>query len=191
MYRVIIQHGSFGSPSGNWFPWLKEKIESSGRQCFTPQLPIGADKQSLSTWLEEFNKQVPKPDEQTILVGHSIACAFFISLLEELKTPVKAMFLASGFLKNLSGDPLYEKVNRTFLDLKHDWKLLRKLCGKVYQYASTDDPYVPFSLQEELAKNLNTKITVIEKGGHLNSETGFTKFPRLWEDLSILLRSAT
>ena len=27
MNNYIIIHGSFGSKDGNWFPWLKEKLE--------------------------------------------------------------------------------------------------------------------------------------------------------------------
>ena len=183
----MIQHGSFGSPESNWFPWLKAKVTAKRHKCLTPRLITNKNKQNLSAWLSEFQHQVPQLNKRTILVGHSIACAFFISMLEQRKTPVKASFLVSGFLKNPGGDPVYEKVNRTFLNLRHNWKLIRNLCGKIYQYGANDDPYVPYAKQKELADNLHVKIKVINQGGHLNSESGFTKFPQLWEDLNKLL----
>jgi hypothetical protein len=38
--KVLILHGSFGSPSENWFPWLKLKLEELGHRVLTPQMPV-------------------------------------------------------------------------------------------------------------------------------------------------------
>lgn len=32
MNNYIIIHGSFGSKDGNWFPWLKEQLDSPTRK---------------------------------------------------------------------------------------------------------------------------------------------------------------
>lgn len=39
--NYIIVHGSFGSPFGNWFPWLRKEIESRNLLCYTPDFPTG------------------------------------------------------------------------------------------------------------------------------------------------------
>lgn len=32
--NYIIIHGSFGSKDGNWFPWLKSKLNNKGKLNF-------------------------------------------------------------------------------------------------------------------------------------------------------------
>lgn len=46
--NYIILHGSFGSPDGNWFPWLKTELKKRGHKVDVPQMPIGVDRQTLS-----------------------------------------------------------------------------------------------------------------------------------------------
>jgi predicted alpha/beta hydrolase family esterase len=42
-----------------------------------------------------------------------------------------------------------------------------------------NDPYVTQSALKQVADGLNAQPTIIPDGGHLNTETGFTKFPLL------------
>lgn len=34
--KFIIFHGSFGSHQGNWFPWLKKKLETLKQKVILP-----------------------------------------------------------------------------------------------------------------------------------------------------------
>lgn len=45
--KYFILHGSFGSKDGNWFPWLKEKLEEKGEEVILPQMPVGVGKQII------------------------------------------------------------------------------------------------------------------------------------------------
>ena len=56
--KFVIFHGAFGSPEGNWFPQLKEKLELFGQEVIAPQFPI-------DDW-ERFTKAGPstKPQKQ-------------------------------------------------------------------------------------------------------------------------------
>jgi predicted alpha/beta hydrolase family esterase len=49
--RAIILHGTLGSPEGNWFRWLEQKLKEAGLGVWLPQLP-DADQPSLRVWLD-------------------------------------------------------------------------------------------------------------------------------------------
>lgn len=187
MYKVVIQHGAVGSPKENWIPWLEEKVESSGHTVITPTLPT-PEGQNLENWLKKFREQAGEVDEKTILIGHSIAPAFFLSVLEKSDKPVRATFLVSGFLKTI-GDEFFEHINKTFYTKSFDWEKIRKSAGTVFFYGSDSDPYVAFPLMEEFADKLGVKVVNIPNGGHLNASAGFTSFPRLFEDLEKILNT--
>ncbi|MBI2622163.1 hypothetical protein HYW66_00820, partial [Candidatus Microgenomates bacterium] len=38
--KFIIFHGAFGSPEGNWFPELKEKLVVLGQEVIVPEFPV-------------------------------------------------------------------------------------------------------------------------------------------------------
>ena len=54
--KYIILHGSFGSPDGNWFPWLKTELEKRGHEVIVPQMPVGVGKQNFENWSKVLDK---------------------------------------------------------------------------------------------------------------------------------------
>lgn len=183
--RVLIIHGAYGSASENWFPWLKEQVEQLGFEALTPSLPT-PEGQDPDNWRRLFAEQCGPLTTGTILVGHSLAPAFILSLLEDTKVPVKGTFLVSGFLGTL-GLPDFDSVNEAFTCRKFKWDLIRRNAGKIRVYNSDTDPYVPLSKGRELSRHLKTELVVIKNGGHINASAGFEVFPRLLEDLKPLL----
>ena len=88
MSSVFIIHGTDGHPKENWFPWLKQKIESSEHTVFVPQFPT-PEGQSFEAWqqvLMEYEKEI---NEQTIFIAHSLGCIFLLRLLENPFLPIK------------------------------------------------------------------------------------------------------
>ncbi len=79
--NVIIIHGSYGSPEKNWFPWLKEELEKSGCNVFVPEFPTPKS-QSLDAWMNVFKGYEHSLNRNSILVGHSLGCAFILNTLE-------------------------------------------------------------------------------------------------------------
>lgn len=187
MHTVVIIHGSYGSPTENWFPWLAAQVRGRGHHVIVPSFPT-PEGQSPTSWRKEFEAQVSRVNSNTILVGHSLGVAFILDVLERSKKPVAGTFLASGFLGEL-GNAQFDDVNRTFVCRDFNWEKICLSMGKAFVYHGDNDPYVPISKCSELSLKLNIVPNIIARGGHLNAEAGYMEFFQLWSDLSELLDS--
>lgn len=178
MKHAFIIHGAYGNPNENWFQWLKKELENSGYGAYVPKFPTPIN-QTLEKWLNVFEKYKNRMDESSIVIGHSLGAAFLLNLLEFKKA--KAAFFVSGIGGKV--DNKYWEGMRTFADKKFDWKKIRENCPHFFVYHSDNDPYIPLSHAEALAKNLKTKVILIKGAGHFNKDSGYTKFERLLEDI--------
>jgi predicted alpha/beta hydrolase family esterase len=177
--KAVIFHGTGGNPNGNWFPWLKNELEKLGNEVYVPELPT-PDNQSVDSWCKATQEQVPFIyDSDTILIGHSLGAVWVLESLSRRRSePVKASFFVSGFLDDL-GNEWFDSRNHEFTHYPFDWSLIRQNVGQTYLLHGDNDPYVPIAQAEKLAKKLGIKPIFIKNGGHLNAESGYTKFPEL------------
>jgi len=185
MTNFFIIHGSFGSPKENWFPWLKTKLEGLNYETIVPKFPT-PEGQSLVNWLKIFESYEKQINNDSIFVGHSLAPAFLLSVLEKINIPIKGAFFVSGFLK-LLGDETFDSVNKTFVERDFNWQKIKQNCKHFYIYHSDNDPYVPIECANELATKLEVKLRIVKNAGHFNSEAGYTKFEKLFKDIESLL----
>ena len=56
---------------------------------------------------------------------------------------------------------------------------IRNYCDDIICYYSDNDPYVTFDTEKEFADIVSNEQHIIENGGHLNSESGYTEFEEL------------
>ncbi len=191
--ELIIFHGTKGSPEGNWFPWLQEVAQKYGHTVSIPKFPT-PEEQSLKTWLEAYGKTRQLPaGHPSIIIGHSIGATFALRLLERnLDGPRDATFLVSGLvgpLEKKEETQTFNKLNQSFYEEQFRWDRISQSSKKFFVYHGTDDPFVPMHHADVIANGLgkDVEVTKIRGGGHINEESGFTKFERLWQDLKPLL----
>jgi len=175
MSNYIILHGSFGSKDGNWFPWLKRELEEKKLKVDVPQMPIGVGNQNYDTWSKEFNKL--KIDEETIIIGHSIAPVFICKYLIKNKIKVKKLIFVSGFNNYLGINPDFDAVNEPmFLD---NPEKINNYCDDIICFYSDNDPYVKYEVEKNFANSISAKEIIIKNGGHINEESGYTEFEEI------------
>jgi uncharacterized protein len=184
MKNAIIIHGTGGSPEGNWFSWMKEKLQEQGYAVIVPHFPA-PQFQSLQSWMAEFKNHRHQVNEDTIFIAHSVGPAFVLSILETLEKPVRACFFVSGFLEVLQL-PEFDPINETITIKQFDWKKIHQNCPYFFMCHGSDDPYVPLYNAEIMADKLNVEIDIIADGAHLNEENGYTQFPYLLEKILTL-----
>lgn len=184
MKNVLIFHGTGGSPEGNWFPWLKEKLENRGFQVFVPKFPDPREGNKLEDWLKVLEDYKQYINEETILIGHSLGGLFLLRVLERVKKNVTAAIFVSA---PIGVKPIkYFESDENFSGFKFDWEKIKRGAKYFEVYHSDNDPYVSLANGEELAKNLKVELSFIPKAGHLNAESGYTKFEKILEDINLL-----
>jgi len=177
--NVIVLHGTGGSPEGNWFPWLKRKLESKGIDVIVPKMPT-PEGQSLKSWLDCFEEISPIVGEDTIIVGHSLGANFILHLLNNKK--IKKAILVSGFCHKL-GNEFFDNLNSTFVDKEFSWSKIKNNADSFLIYHGDNDPYVPIREALNLKEKLGAEVKIIPNGGHLNKDAGMVKFDLLLREI--------
>ncbi|MDR1009307.1 MAG: alpha/beta hydrolase [Rickettsiales bacterium] len=178
---IVIIHGTCGSPDGNWFPWLRRQLEAKGHRVYIPRFPTPKN-QSVASWCKVLHTETPDFDANTTLIGHSCGAAYLLSILNVLERPVAKSVFVSPFAGKI-GNKEYDEYNRDFIDRDFDWDKIRNNMGTATLFYGDDDPYVPRAAAEYVSAKLDVPLTIIQGGGHLNAESGYTEFPEI---LSVL-----
>jgi len=186
MANIFIFHGTEGSPKENWFPWLRNKLETMGHQVFVPQFPsppiVSA---KISEWFDVLKSYEKYINEDTIFIGHSLGGIFTLRILEQLKHGIKAVFLI--------GTPIgvrpilnYDR-DSSFSGFSFNWPIIKTRAKYFVVFQSDDDPYVSLNNGEQLAKELDVELSFIPHAGHFNKRAGYTEFEALLKKVETIL----
>ena len=182
--RVIIVHGWSGHPQEGWLSWLRGRLEEQGDVVETPEMPH-PDKPVISTWVQKLSEIIREPDENLILVGHSIGCQTILRYLASLPSNAKLAgvvlvapwafisglsdedkIIAEPWLKNMPGYPDVD----------------RHLLRKPYAIFSDNDPYVPLEDNVKFFKDRYGAEIFVENGrGHFTEDDGVEELPSALE----------
>lgn len=175
--QFILVHGAYGSPEGNWFPELQEKLEALGQHVLIPRFPT-PEGQNLTNWIKVYEDAVKTldPNEKLCLIGHSLGPLFILHIVEYCQLQLDSAIFVSPFMSKLN-NPQFDSINNSFYKDDFDFGKLKKLIPVSYVLYSNNDPYVPASYSTTFADKLGSEKIVVKGGKHLNSEAGFTTFP--------------
>lgn len=176
MDNYFIIHGSFGSPYSNWFSWLQDFITSEEKQVYVPDFPIGVGYQNYENWskLLKVYLDLGLINENTTIIGHSIAPIFISKFLVENKVKVKKLIFVCGFNNYLGINEEYDAVNKSmyFNNLED----VKKCAKEIVCFYSDNDPYVKYEVEKEFADIVATEQILLRGAGHINAESGFDTF---------------
>lgn len=176
MQNYFLVHGSFSSPYSNWLPWLHGFIADSGKQVYVPDFPIGVGFQNYDNWskLLKYYLDLGLINEETIIIGHSIAPVFVCKFLIENKVKVNKVITVCGFNNYLGINDEYDNVNRTmYLDNLSD---VKQYANEIVCFYSDNDPYVKYEAEKDFADSIATEQILLPNSGHINSDSGFDTF---------------
>ena len=176
MENYFIIHGSFSSPYSNWIGWLHDFIEDDGKQVYVPNFPIGVGFQNYENWskLLKYYLDLGLINENTIIIGHSIAPVFISKFLAQNKIKVKKLIFVCGFNNYLGINEEYDAVNKSmYFDNLED---VKQYANEIICFYSDNDPYVKYDVEKDFADKIATEKLFIPNAGHINSESGYDTF---------------
>ncbi|MEI8060803.1 MAG: alpha/beta fold hydrolase [Candidatus Berkelbacteria bacterium] len=187
MKKVIIVHGWGGNPSGDWFPWLKEKLEANSVEVIVPAMPDTL-RPTIDAWVSALADAAGNIDEDTILVGHSIGCQTILRFVEKLpeNTKIGGIILVAAWLhlSDETWDEEYTKeIAKPWLETPINFEKIKNHTKNVVCIQSEDDPYVPVADAAIFEEKLVAKIILLKNSGHIAAEDGITDLPEVLKQI--------
>jgi predicted alpha/beta hydrolase family esterase len=177
--KVFLFHCWGGDGKSCWSGYLQDELRRQGIETISPDFPETGNPK-LEEWLGSARKNVSRfePKDGWVLVGHSLGCPTILRMLERLGEGERAdaVILVAGFAKDL-GIPQV----KGFIDKDFNWEKIKSKAKRFIVINSDDDPYIPLSEGERLAKLLGAELIVEHGAGHINEGSGFTEYPKLLE----------
>lgn len=186
MKKTYIVHGWGGNSEEGWFPWLKKELEVRGFETVAFDMPE-TENPKIEAWVKYLEDNIQNPDEETILIGHSIGCQTILRYLEKLPENVKVgkvILVASWYtLFNLEEEdlPIAEPWEKKPIDEK---KVLEHISQKMICIFSDNDPVVPPENQKIFSEKYNAEIIVEHAKGHFSGDDGITELSVVLENVN-------
>ncbi|XP_050950688.1 putative hydrolase RBBP9 isoform X2 [Labeo rohita] len=180
--RVVIVpgNGAENTVELNWYGWTKKQInEIPDLSCALKKMPDPVTARE-SIWLP-FMKEDLECDEETLIIGHSSGAAAAMRYAEKHK--VFAIILVGAYTSDLGNENERESgyFNRAW-----EWEKIRTNVKHIIQFGSTDDPFLPWEEQQEVADGLKADLQKYSDRGHFQD----TAFPELIDAIKKLKSSS-
>lgn len=183
MKRAFIIHGWDGYPEECWFPWLKRELESRGYEVTVPQMPDAAHP-NMETWVPTLASIIGAPDEEMILVGHSMGVQTIMRYLASIDGKIGAFIAVAGFFTLIPGSIGSledEQVAEPWLTLPIDTEKVRQNAGRIAALFSDDDRFVPLENVKMFEDRLGASTRVLHGKGHMGAHDNAEVVPEILE----------
>lgn len=184
MKRAIIVHCWGGNPEYAWYPSVKLGLEAKGYQVTVPAMP-DTDSPQLDKWLPYLQELIGEPDDELVLIGHSIGTVTIMRYLELLPEGVR---ISKAVLVAAFTDPLGFKELENFFIKPLEFSAIRLKAKDGFTLVQSDnDQYVAAQygtrLKDELDAKLIIKHGVYHMSGDIDGEDTHLELAEVIEEL--------
>ncbi|KAK9967871.1 hypothetical protein ABG768_022820 [Culter alburnus] len=166
---IVPGNGAGNIEHCNWYGWAKKRIsEIPEVLCTLKNMPDPVTARE-SIWLPFMEKDL-KCDEETVIIGHSSGASAAMRYAETHK--VFAIILVGAYTSDLGDENERESG---YFSRPWEWEKIRTNVKHILQFGSTDDPFLPWEEQQEVADGLKTDLYKYSDRGHFQN----TAFPEL------------
>ncbi len=176
MKNVYVIHGWGGSPEDSMFQWLRSSLEDKGVNVSVPAMP-NPEAPEVNAWIGKI-KDIVSPNENTILVGHSVGCQAILRYLETIDEDIKiaGVVLIAPWMK--LDERTLEEEGKEVIQMAEPWmnnpinfEKVKRHIGKVVAIFSDNDPYVPLEQKDIFENKLGAEIIIEHNKGHFDPDS--------------------
>ncbi len=173
MKKVYIVHGWDGSPDEPLFVWLDKNLSSRGYEVkrlsmLNPETPV------IEEWISKLKEEI-NPDNNTILVGHSVGCQAVMRYLETQDETMRigGMLLLAPWMQldqttiEEEGEEVVE-LARPWMETPINFEKVKTISPKIIAIFSDNDVFVPISEEAFFAEKLGAKTIMEHEKGHFS-----------------------
>lgn len=159
--RAVIVHGYLGHSGKHWFPALASDLAGLGVRTDVVDLPT-PDEPGLERWVEHLARTVGTPDEELLLVTHSLGGLATAAYLGGLTQPYSlgAFLAVAPFYDPL---PAIPELDDFISGVRSPEGILESIGRNTLHRSvirSDGDPYVPLEHSERYAAFLGAPVVV-------------------------------
>lgn len=150
--NILIIHGFESNSKQHWFLAAKEKFEKEGYKVFVPDMP-GSFFPKKDVWVEVISNF--NPDENWILIGHSLGGDAILRYLEKSEKKVaKVILMATPY------EPMKFGAIENFFKGEFDWNNIKSKTDEIIVLNEDNDPFVPLEHGKKFSEYLNCPLLV-------------------------------
>lgn len=165
--NILILHGWDSGSKEHWYMDAKTFLTNKGYKVYVPDM-LGAYYPKKEEWLKIVKNF--QPDENWILIGHSLGGVTILKYLEQATVKVNKVILIATPYEPMEFTPI-----ANFFAGGFDWEIIKTMADKFIVVSEDNDPLVPLDHGKNYAKKLNCQLIV---------ENGFLHFDKI--DLKLL-----
>lgn len=181
--KAVIIHGTGGSPEGNWFPWLKHRLEEGGYEVWVPNMP-GNETPNRQVY-NDFLFSDGWDFKDNIVIGHSSGAVSVLNLLLDERCPHIKLGVLVGAWAHMRESDLAdsERFEALFPSEGFDFETIKSKSDELLFIHGDNDQLCPYDQAQWLAEQTHSELLTIPGGGHLRYADGFTELPQLTDAL--------
>lgn len=174
MKRLFLIHRWDGDPDSDWYPWLKEKLESEFKVDILEMPDTSSPK--IEKWVESIREHVGDVDNYTYFVGHSIGCQAILRFLETLNNEkIGDVVLVAPWVRLPVMSEEENEIARPWVETPLNWEKIKTKAKSFTAIFSDNDPFVGLDQVEIFKQNLGAEIIIEKSRGHMTEEDGVTE----------------
>lgn len=184
MKTVYLLHAWGGSPDGAFRPYLKKELEKQGICVIAPAFP-DTNHPCFETWIPFLHKTIVRPDEETIVVAHSLAALAMLHFLSELKENqrIGKLIIVAGVIGGTITNftPEEREIYSTWEQHPINYSVARTKADKIIAFFSDNDKYIPLDAVNIAKNELHARVIIEHDMEHYSKYGDVTETPSIVE----------